>query len=142
MNSLRNVVTQSEKDGVALGHFNVANLVMLKAVLGAAAETHFPVLVGASERERDFLGYPPTFRSVQKYARGTRFGGIPERGPYHSLAKAVEAAKTGFDAVVNRLPALPFERKCSSHEGKRLKRLRRSIQPFWRRIDRGYRNWF
>ena len=33
MNTLRNALTQSEKDGVALGHFNVANLEMLKAVL-------------------------------------------------------------------------------------------------------------
>jgi fructose-bisphosphate aldolase class II len=56
MNTLRDVLTQSERDGVALGHFNVANLVMLKAVLNAAGETHVPVLVGASEGERDFLG--------------------------------------------------------------------------------------
>ena len=39
MKTLRDVLTQSEKDGVALGHFNVANFVMLKAVLGAAAES-------------------------------------------------------------------------------------------------------
>jgi len=56
MNTLRNVLTQSEKDGVALQHFNVANLEMLKPVLNAAAEAHVPVLVGASEAEREFLG--------------------------------------------------------------------------------------
>jgi hypothetical protein len=40
MNPLRSVLTQSEKDRVAVGHFNVATLVMLKAALSAAAETH------------------------------------------------------------------------------------------------------
>ena len=56
MNTLRNVLTQSEKDGVAVGHFNVATFEMLKAVFNAAAEANVPVLVGASEGEREFLG--------------------------------------------------------------------------------------
>src|SRR5215471_4795620 len=56
MNALRNVLTQAEKEGVALGHFNVADLVLLKAVVAAAGEVGVPVLVGASEGERDFFG--------------------------------------------------------------------------------------
>ena len=109
MNSLRNVLTQSEKDGVALGHFNVANLVMLKAVLGAAAETHFPVLVGASERERDFLGtrqLSVLFKSMREELDLVAFLNADHT---HSLAKAVEAAKAGFDAVMIDFSALPFE---------------------------------
>ncbi len=56
MITLRNVLTQSEKDGVAVGHFNVATFEMLKAVFNAAAEANVPVLVGASEGERESLG--------------------------------------------------------------------------------------
>jgi len=56
MESLRSVLTRLEKEGVALGHFNVADLVLLKGVLAAAAEISVPVMVGASEGERDFLG--------------------------------------------------------------------------------------
>ena len=40
----------------AVGHFNVADLVLLKAVVAAAVEVRVPVIVGASEGERDFLG--------------------------------------------------------------------------------------
>jgi fructose-bisphosphate aldolase, class II len=54
--TLRSVLTRLEKEGAALGHFNVADFVLLKAVLAAAAEIRVPVLVGASEGERDFLG--------------------------------------------------------------------------------------
>jgi fructose-bisphosphate aldolase, class II len=54
--TLRDVLTRLEKERAALGHFNVADQVLLKAVVAAAAETKLPVLVGASEGEREFLG--------------------------------------------------------------------------------------
>src|SRR5258708_17240042 len=109
MNTLRNVLTQSEKHGVALGHFNVATFEMLKAVLGAATETHDPVLVGASEGERDFLGtrqLAVLFKSLREELDLPAFLNADHT---HSLAKAVEAAKAGFDAVVIDFSALPFE---------------------------------
>jgi len=56
MDLLRSVLTRLETKGAALGHFNVSDLVLLKAVLGGAAEVAVPVVVGASEGERDFLG--------------------------------------------------------------------------------------
>ena len=55
MDELRNVLRRLENEGAALGHFNVADLVMLKAVLAAAAETRAPVMVGASEVSELFL---------------------------------------------------------------------------------------
>jgi fructose-bisphosphate aldolase class II len=56
MDALRHVLTRLEEEGAALGHFNVADLVLLKAVVGAAGEIGVPALVGASEEERDFFG--------------------------------------------------------------------------------------
>jgi fructose/tagatose bisphosphate aldolase len=49
MQTLRNVPEQSEKDRVAIGHFNVADWVLLKAVVAAARDLKVPVVVGASE---------------------------------------------------------------------------------------------
>jgi len=109
MNTLRDVLTQSERDGVALGHFNVANLVILKAVLGAAAETHVPVLVGASEGEREFLGTRQLAVLVKSLREELDLEAFLNADHTHSLAKAVEAAKAGFDSVVIDLSALPFE---------------------------------
>ena len=37
---------QAEETGMAIGHFNVADLVLLKAVFAAAREVKVPVLVG------------------------------------------------------------------------------------------------
>ena len=56
MQSLQDALQQSEKNGVAIGHFNVADLVLLKAVAAAARDLKVPVAVGASEGEREFLG--------------------------------------------------------------------------------------
>jgi hypothetical protein len=56
MEELRSVLTRLEAEGSALGHFNVSNLVLLKGVLAAARQIGVPVLVGASEGERDFFG--------------------------------------------------------------------------------------
>jgi fructose/tagatose bisphosphate aldolase len=56
MQTLRNALEQSEKDGVAIGHFNVSDLVLLKAVVAAARDLKVPVAVGASEGEREFFG--------------------------------------------------------------------------------------
>jgi fructose-bisphosphate aldolase, class II len=107
--TLQSILAQSEKDGVAVGHFNVANLEMLKAVLGAAAETHVPVLVGASEGEREFLGIRQLavlFKSLRDEFDLPAFLNADHT---HSLAKAVEAAKAGFDSVVIDFSALPFD---------------------------------
>jgi fructose/tagatose bisphosphate aldolase len=54
--TLREVLTRLQTEGAAVGHFNVSDHVLLKAVIAAAAETKLPVLVGASEGEREFFG--------------------------------------------------------------------------------------
>ena len=46
MRTLRDVLEQSQRDAVAIGHFNITDLVLLKAVFTAARELNVPVLVG------------------------------------------------------------------------------------------------
>lgn len=60
--TLRDVLTRLQTEGAALGHFNVSDQVLLKAVIAAAAETTLPVLIGASEGEREFFWYAPACR--------------------------------------------------------------------------------
>ena len=109
MDGLRNVLAGLQQRGGALGHFNVAGLALLKAVVAAAVEAGVPVMVGASEGERDFWG-TYELAAVVKVMREEH--GVPiflNADHTHSLAKAVEAAKAGFDAVVIDFSALPFE---------------------------------
>lgn len=109
MRGLRDVLEQAQKNGVAVGHFNVADLVMLKAVFAAARELNVPVMVGVSEGEREFLGVRQVSALVRSLREEFGFPIFLNADHTHSLAKAVEAAKAGFDSIVFDLSALPFE---------------------------------
>jgi fructose-bisphosphate aldolase class II len=109
MQSLREVLEQSQQRGVAIGHFNISDLVLLKAVVAAARELDVPVIVGASEGERDFMGV----REIAVLVRTLREqSGVPiflNADHTHSLARAEEVARAGYDAIVFDLSALPRE---------------------------------
>ena len=107
--TLRDVLTGLEKEGVALGHFNVADHVLLKAVIAAAAETKLPVFVGASEGEREFFGARQLAALVKSLRQESDVPIFLNADHTHSLEKAVEAANAGFDAVGVDFSALPIE---------------------------------
>lgn len=109
VDTLRGVLTQLEKEGAALGHFNVADHVLLKAVIAAATETKLPVLVGASEGEREFFGTRQLAAAVKSLREETGLPAFLNADHTHSLKKAIEAANAGFDSVVIDFSALPFD---------------------------------
>ena len=109
MHGLRDALEQSQKDRVAIGHFNVGDWVLLKAVLASGQELKVPVLAGASEGEREFIGVRQLVALVQSLRDEWGCPIFLNADHTHSLAKAVEAAKAGFDAIVFDLSALPFE---------------------------------
>jgi fructose-bisphosphate aldolase, class II len=109
MRKLNEILSQVQNDRTAIGHFNVADLVLLKAVFGAARELNVPVLVGASEGERDFMGTRQLAAVVNSLREEFDFPIFLNADHTHSLAKALEAAKAGFNAVVFDLSTLPLE---------------------------------
>ncbi|HUK47513.1 MAG TPA: class II fructose-bisphosphate aldolase [Terriglobales bacterium] len=108
-NTLRDVLTQLQTEGAALGHFNVSDQVLLKAVVAAASEAKLPVLVGASEGEREFFGARQLAALVESMRQESDVPIFLNADHTHSLAKAVEAANAGFDAVTIDFSALPFD---------------------------------
>jgi fructose-bisphosphate aldolase, class II len=109
MQSLRDTLEQSEKNGVAIGHFNVSDLVLLKAVVAAGQDLKVPVAVGASEGEREFFGVRQIAALVRSLREEFDHPIFLNADHTHSLAHALDVAKAGFDSVVFDLSALPFE---------------------------------
>ncbi len=109
MRCLRDLLQKAQQSGVAIGHFNISDLVLVKAVFAAARELSVPVLVGLSEGEREFVGT----RQIAAFVRSLReefdFPIFLNADHTHSLAKGLEAAKAGFDSIVFDLSALPIE---------------------------------
>ncbi len=109
MQNLNEILQQAQSSGVAVGHFNISDLVLLKAVFLAARDLNTPVLVGASEGEREFVGTLQLAALVKSLRDEFSYPIFLNADHTHSLAKAVEAVKAGFDSVVFDLSSLPME---------------------------------
>lgn len=109
MGTLRKILEHAEANGVAIGHFNISTLVILKAVFVAARGQSVPVIVGASEGERQFLGDRQLSALVSSLRDEHSFPIFLNADHTHSLSSAVQAAKAGFDWIVFDLSSLPLE---------------------------------
>jgi ketose-bisphosphate aldolase len=109
MPDLQKVLEQAQNSGVAIGHFNVADFIILKAVFASAQGLDVPVIIGVSEGERKFLGVRQISALVRSLRDEFDFPIFLNADHTHSLASAIEAARAGFDAIVFDLSALPFE---------------------------------
>jgi ketose-bisphosphate aldolase len=109
MHVLRAVLEQTQEDGVAIGHFNISDLVLLKAVFSAARDLDVSIIVGASKEERDFMGVRQIVALVHSLRDEVAFPIFLNADHTHTLTEAVEAARAGFDAVVFDASTLPFE---------------------------------
>jgi fructose-bisphosphate aldolase class II len=109
MYQLRNVLEEAQSKGMAVGHFNISDWVLLKAVSASAQELKVPVIVGASEGERKFLGVGQIAALVKSLREEHGFPIFLNADHTHSLDSAIAAAEAGFDSIVFDLSALPFE---------------------------------
>jgi fructose-bisphosphate aldolase class II len=109
MRTLRGCLEIAQKTGSAVGHFNVSDLVLLKAVVGAAQELQVAVMVGVSEGEREFIGVRQIAALVRSLREEFDFPIFLNADHTHSLSGAIKAAEAGFDALVFDLSGLSFE---------------------------------
>lgn len=110
MITLRDVLQQADRNKAAVGHFNVSDLVTLRAVAEAARELGAPVIVGVSESEREFMGVSQVAALVRSIRDEYGQPIFLNADHTHSLAKALEAAHAGFDSVVFDRSTIPFDK--------------------------------
>jgi fructose-bisphosphate aldolase class II len=107
--NLLQALRQADASKTALGHFNFSELVTLKAVLAVARELGVPVVVGTSESERAFIGVPQVVALVRSLRDELGTPIFLNADHTHTLEKAEEAARAGYDSVVFDASSLPFE---------------------------------
>ncbi len=94
--------------GQALGHFNCAELTVFHAAVSAAREMGVPIIIGMSEKEREFFG----LENAVALARDLRARGVPiflNADHTKSFQKIQEAVDAGFDMVIFDASHLPLE---------------------------------
>ena len=109
MATLREVLQDAQGRGVAVGHFNFSDLVALQAAVAAARELKVPVMVGVSEGERAFVGVREAAALVKSLREETGHPIFFNADHTHSLEKAEEAARAGFDEIIFDGSAMPLE---------------------------------
>jgi len=107
--TLREYILEAHEDGKAIGHFNVANSEALMAVFNSARELNVPVIVGASEGERDFFGIPQIVASVKAIRETYDFPIFLNADHTYSVERVKEAIDAGFDSVIYDGVTLPME---------------------------------
>jgi fructose-bisphosphate aldolase class II len=127
MYRLIEVLKEAESRQVAVGHFNVSDWIVVKAVFASAKELKVPVIVGVSEGERAFLGVIQVAALVRSLREEYEFPIFLNADHTHSLEGAIAAAKAGFDSVVFDLSALPFEENVK--QTKKAVEVLKSINP-------------
>ena len=99
MITLNAALVDAQRKRIAIGHFNVSDLVA--SVTGAAGALKVPVLIGTSEGERDFIGVREIVAVVASLRAEFDHPIFLNADHTHSLEHAVEAAKAGYDMRIS-----------------------------------------
>lgn len=133
MFNLINEINKARENKRAIGHFNIANLEMLKAVLEAGQELSqgqdekIPIIIGLSESERKYFGgkeFVNFIKSIQEDSAYPIFTNADHCQTYESAEKALQV---GFDSLVIDNSRMPFQENIEAT--KRTCSILKSINP-------------
>ena len=127
METLREVLTKAQREGIAIGHFNVSELVAMKAIVSAAHDLKLPVMIGVSEGEREFFGVRQVTALIKAFREESEYPIFLNADHTHSLEKAEVAARAGFDEIIFDGSSLPFDKNVE--QTKKAVELIKSINP-------------
>ncbi|MEK7501319.1 MAG: class II fructose-bisphosphate aldolase [Patescibacteria group bacterium] len=131
MLSLREHIKSAVSNKTAIGHFNACTIDGIWAIADAAKEMNLPVIVGASEGERDYVGVRQ-LAAIVKSIREERGQAIFLNADHtYSFERVKEAIDIGFDSVIFDGAQLPmneniiitkkcvdYARSCSQKNGR------------------------
>jgi len=110
MDSLKKILKRAEKQGVAIGHFNISDSSGLRAIFETARELNVPILIGVSEGEAKFLGVRQAVALVQSLREEFNYPIFLNADHSHSLDTVKAAVKAGYDSIIFDGSKFPFEK--------------------------------
>lgn len=124
MKNLKYWIEEAEKNNYAIGHFNVSNIEMLHGVYNAGRRLSeevgekIPIIIGVSEKERDFLGKEEIVLLIKNIRERDSYPIFLNADHHYSFEKVKEVVDLEYDSFVIDGTKLPIEenknlaRKC------------------------------
>ena len=106
MMTLREYILEYEKQGRAIGHFNITTIDMLWGVFNAAQRfsdqigEKVPVIIGTSEGEGDFFGAKQFVDIIKSLREQYDYPVFSNADHIHDVVRAKEAVEFGYDMVI------------------------------------------
>ncbi|MCR4283817.1 MAG: class II fructose-bisphosphate aldolase family protein [Parcubacteria group bacterium] len=107
--TLKQVLEEAREGKRAVGHFNIANIEVLRGIFNAAKKLNLPVVIGVSEGERDFIGIKQSVALVKSLREEFDYPIFINADHTYSLERVKEAIDAGFDSVIFDGAKLPME---------------------------------
>jgi len=100
MKTFKEYINEAAEKKVAIGHFNISNIEGLWGIFRAAKELDLPIIIGASEGERDFIGVKQVAALVKSVREEYNYPIFLNADHTYSYEKVKEAIDAGFDSVI------------------------------------------
>jgi fructose-bisphosphate aldolase, class II len=98
-----------KQKGKAIAHFNISNLDQARAIAEVAAELNQPVIIGASEGERTYMGVAMVRKIVDELNQEYDIAIFLNADHTYTFEKVVEVVEAGYDSVIVDGAKLPYE---------------------------------
>ena len=102
-------VSTYKREGKAIAHFNISNLDQARAIVEVAHELNQPVIIGASEGERAYMGVPMVRTIINELNQEYDIAIFLNADHTYSFEKVVEVVEAGYDSVIVDGAKLPYE---------------------------------
>lgn len=102
-------ILEYKKQGHAIAHFNISNLDQARAIVEVAEELKQPVIIGASEGERAYMGVEMVRKIVDELNQEYTVPIFLNADHTYSLEKVQEVVEAGYDSVIVDGAKLPYE---------------------------------
>jgi fructose-bisphosphate aldolase class II len=103
------VINEYKKAGHAIAHFNISNLDQARAIAEVAEELNQPVIIGASEGEREYMGVEMVRTIVNELNQEYNVAIFLNADHTYSLEKVMDVVEAGYDS---RWCKASIRRKC------------------------------
>jgi fructose-bisphosphate aldolase class II len=103
------LINEYKKEGKAIAHFNISNLDQARAIVEVAAELKQPVIIGASEGEREYMGIDMIRTIVDELNQEYEIPIFLNADHTYTLEKVEEVVEAGYDSVIVDGAKLPYE---------------------------------